>query len=445
MFPEQIIGTESSNWLFHPSFPKHWRKKHLYPLAKWVNGLPFRDSQFSSSGMPVIKIAEIKNGITGQTKFTNQTFDNKVLVKSGDMLFSWSGQPETSIGVFWWRGCDGWLNQHVFKITPNEELDQKFFFYLLRDLKPNFVAIARNKQPTGLGHVTKGNLEEIVAAVPPLAEQKEIAASLGALDDKIELNRQMNATLEAMAHALFQSWFVDFDPVRRNAEGGAKRPEDSRFPDSFEDSAIGGGPAGWKVMPLYETATYRNGAAFKTADFCPNGEGLPVVKIAELKSGLSEQTKWSNKQLGSDQMIDTGDLLYSWSGSPDTSLDAFLWSNGPGLVNQHIFKVITSSDAEKRFVYYLLKHLRPILVETARDKQTTGLGHVTVADMKRLQVCRPPKDVLAAFDRLIAPIFDKAFTNTLESQTLATLRDTLLPRLLSGEFQPITVPNHRSI
>jgi|GEM_PF-47805 len=158
----------------------------------------------------------------------------------------------------------------------------------------------------------------------------------------------------------------------------------------------------------------RNGAPFKASDFCQAGEGLPVVKIAELKSGLTDGTKWSPKELEPDQVIDTGDLLYSWSGSPDTSLDAFLWSKGPGLVNQHIFKVITSSDAEKRFVYYLLKHLRPVLVETARDKQTTGL------------------EVLAAFDRLIAPIFDQAFANNVESQTLANLRETLLPRLLDG-------------
>jgi type I restriction enzyme S subunit len=90
--------------------------------------------------------------------------------------------------------------------------------------------------------------------------------------------------------------------------------------------------------------------------------------------------------------------------------------------------------AEKRFVYYLLQYLRPVLVETARNKQTTGLGHVTIADMKRLLVCMPSKAVLAAFDRNVAPIFDKAFTNTLESRTLTTLRDTLLPKLLSGEL-----------
>lgn len=334
-----------------------------------------------------------------------------------------------TIGQVFYIREDFWPLNTTLYVRDFKGNDPHFVSYLLRRI--DFQSCSDKGAVPG---VNRNHLHELLVKLPPLPEQKRIAHILGTLDDKIELNCRMNATLEAMAQSLFQSWFVDFDPVRRNAKGDSKRPEDTLFPDSFEGSTIGEIPTGWKAMPLYETATYRNGAPFKPADFCPNGEGLPVVKIAELKSGLSEQTKWSGKQLGSDQMIDTGDLLYSWSGSPDTSLDAFLWSNGPGLVNQHIFKVLTPSDAEKRFVYYLLKHLRPILVETARDKQTTGLGHVTVADMKRLQVCRPPKDVLAAFDRLIGPIFDKAFANTIESQTLAALRDTLLPKLLSGEL-----------
>ncbi len=274
--------------------------------------------------------------------------------------------------------------------------------------------------------------------LPPLAEQKAIAAVLGALDDKIELNRRMNATLEAMARALFQSWFVDFDPVRAKLDGRPPAALDpataALFPDSFHDSPLGHIPTGWNAIPLYDTAQWVNGAAFKNEDFCAPGKGLPVIKIAELKDGIGAQTKWCQRDAGADKIIDTGDLVYSWSGSPDTSLEAFLWSGGRGLLNQHIFKVISATVAEKRFVYYLLQYLRPVLVETARNKQTTGLGHVTIADMKRLQVCMPNKAVLAAFDRNVAPIFDKAFTNTLESRALATLRDTLLPKLLSGEL-----------
>jgi type I restriction enzyme S subunit len=229
---------------------------------------------------------------------------------------------------------------------------------------------------------------------------------------------------------------VDFDPVRRNKdEGGRTNDEISAlFPDSFQESELGLIPKGWAPIPLYDTAQWVNGAAFKNEDFCAAGEGLPVIKIGELKFGISDQTKWCQREAAADKIIDTGDLVYSWSGSPDTSLEAFLWSGRRGLLNQHIFKVISTTAAEKHFVYYLLQYLRPVLVETAKNKQTTGLGHVTIADMKRLLVCMPSKAVLAAFDRKIAPIFDRAFTNTLESRTLATLRDTLLPKLLSGEL-----------
>jgi len=257
------------------------------------------------------------------------------------------------------------------------------------------------------------------------------------LDDKIELNRRMNGTLESMARALFQSWFVDFDPVRAKQQGrkpaGGDPTTAALFPAEFVPSELGEIPMWWETTPLYDVARFINGAAFRTDDFCES-DGLPVVKIAELKDGITAQTKFSNRATDVDRMIETGDLLYSWSGSPETSLDAFLWSNGPGLLNQHIFKVVTADLAQKRFVYYLLKHLRPVLVGTAKDKQTTGLGHVTVADMKRLQVCRPPVPILAAFDRLIAPAFDKAFANNVQSQTLAALRNALLPKLLSGEL-----------
>ncbi len=333
------------------------------------------------------------------------------------------------------------VNQHVAIIRPQPELlDARFLRYVLvsREYQQRLLALASAGATRPA--LTKAMIEDLDIPSPPLAEQKAIAAVLGALDAKIELNRRMNATLEAMARALFQSWFVDFDPVRAKLDGeGFNSPSldpatAALFPDSLQDSELGHIPKGWEVIPLYDTAQWVNGAAFKNEDFCAAGEGLPVIKIAELKDGISSQTKWCQRDAAPDKIIDTGDLVYSWSGSPDTSLEAFLWSGRRGLLNQHIFKVISATKAEKRFVYYLLQYLRPVLVETARNKQTTGLGHVTIADMKRLLVCMPGKEVLAAFDQIVAPIFDKAFTNTLESRSLATLRDTLLPKLLSGEL-----------
>jgi len=326
------------------------------------------------------------------------------------------------------------------------QVDSRFLLYYY--LGPEFQEVIRERTIHGstVDRIALIEFPKFPLRLPPLDVQKAIAHILGTIDDKIELNRRMNETLAGMARALFQSWFVDFDPVRAKLDGrppaGMNAETAALFPDSFHCSPLGHIPTGWDAIPLYDMAQWVNGAAFRSEDFCGAGEGLPVIKIAELKEGISGQTKWCQRDGDSDKIIDTGDLLYSWSGSPDTSLEAFLWSGGRGLLNQHIFKVISQTVAEKRFVYYTLQYLRPVLVETARNKQTTGLGHVTIADMKRLLVCVPNKAVLAAFDRNIAPIFDKAFTNILESRTLATLRDTLLPKLLSGE---LSVTNAESI
>ena len=141
---------------------ENWTPYILYDLADWINGMAFRDINFSSNGRPVIKIAEIKNGLSGQTKYTDAEYDEKYLVTNGDMLFCWSGQPETSIGTYYWKDRDGWLNQHIFKVLPNTDIvDREFFYHLLQGVNPRFFQIARNKQTTGLGHVTKKDLQNI--------------------------------------------------------------------------------------------------------------------------------------------------------------------------------------------------------------------------------------------------------------------------------------------
>lgn len=321
--------------------------------------------------------------------------------------------------------------------TKPKELDAQFLSYFLNS--PQCLALVHGLTTgTTRLRIRRADIERLCIPYPPLSEQRAIAHILGTLDDKIGLNRRMNETLEAIARALFKSWFVDFDPVRAKAEGrstGLPKHIADLFPDSFEDSELGKIPKGWTTLPLYSTATFINGAAYKSEDFCNLDEGIPVIKIAELKEGISAQTRHSQRIMDISQRIDTGDLLYSWSGSPDTSLDAFLWASGPGLLNQHIFKVVVPDKSQKRIVYYLLKYLRPVLVEIARNKQTTGLGHVTVADLKRLLVCWPSSSILSAFDWQVASIFDRAFDNILESRTLATLRDTLLPKLISGELR----------
>ena len=134
-------------------------------------------------------------------------------------------------------------------------------------------------------------------------------------------------------------------------------------------------------------------------------------------------------------LIETGDILFSWSGNPDTSIDTFVWQHDPALLNQHIFRVLPHETIERSFVLQMLRNLKPVFAELARNKQTTGLGHVTVADLKRLHVVNPPRSVIEQFNSLAEPIHQMIFGNEQQAQTLTQLRDTLLPRLISGQLR----------
>ena len=133
--------------------------------------------------------------------------------------------------------------------------------------------------------------------------------------------------------------------------------------------------------------------------------------------------------------INTKDILFSWSGNPDTSIDVFVWPHSEAWLNQHIFRVIPNTEQERSFVLLTLKYLMPVFAEIARNKQTTGLGHVTVADLKRLQVVRPCNILLEKWNELVDPLLERAFIVMQQAQTLASIRDTLLPRLISGQLR----------
>jgi type I restriction enzyme S subunit len=321
----------------------------------------------------------------------------------------------------------------AYYVAPKTELDMRWLYYAIQHYKLGEVDDGSPIPSTTRAAVYVRGLE-----VPPPDEQRAIAHILGTLDDKIELNRRMNETLEAMARAFFKSWFVDFAPVHAKAKDrdpGLPKPLGDLFPVGLVDSELGEIPMGWSAVPLYDIATYVNGAAY--AAFDPNEErrGLPIIKIAELKAGVTPQTRFSAVQMPEKYRISRGDILFSWSGNPDTSIDTFVWSLDAAWLNQHIFRVVPQLSHERAFVLTLLKHLRPVFAEIARNKQTTGLGHVTAADMKRLLVVRPDDRVMLAWDAIGAPLLDRTFLNEVEIRSVTTLRDTLLPKLVSGELR----------
>ena len=280
--------------------------------------------------------------------------------------------------------------------------------------------------------------------MPPLREQRAIAHILGTLDDKIELNRRMNETLEAMARALFKSWFVDFDPVRAKhalskVEGAKGHPSASSgqafpglpksiadlFPDSFEDSELGKIPKGWEVRGLDEIARFLNGLALQK--YPPkDGGSLPVIKIAQLRAGNTVDADAASADLGPDYVVADGDVLFSWSGS----LECILWTGGRGALNQHLFKV-ASAEFPKWFYYlWIHQHLADFR-HTAAGKATT-MGHIQRHHLSDAKVVVPAGDTLKAASAALSPLVDKIIATRIESCILAALRDTLLPQLLSG-------------
>ncbi|MBN2630897.1 MAG: restriction endonuclease subunit S [Rhodobacteraceae bacterium] len=313
--------------------------------------------------------------------------------------------------------------------------DSLFVYYLTRE--PEFRRFAEKQMSgtSGRQRVSWQSLAEYdVPEILP-AQRAAIGATLGALDDKIELNRKMNATLEAMARALFRDWFVDFGPTRAKTEGRAPYLSPdlwSLFPDRLDAERK---PEGWAYEPLLDQAEWVNGAAYKNMHFSDAPDALPVIKIAELKNGVTGNTQWTATDLGARYLIDDGELLFSWSGNPDTSIDTFLWTGGKAWLNQHIFAVRSNGKRSKPYLHSLLKFLKPEFAELARNKQTTGLGHVTKADMQRMMVCTASPEVHSAFDRLIEPIFKQALGLQMETRTLSQTRDLLLPRLMSGELR----------
>ena len=182
--------------------------------------------------------------------------------------------------------------------------------------------------------------------------------------------------------------------------------------------------------PIYEFAEFNNGAAFKPDEL--GDYGRPIIKIAELKNGITDSTRFFRGDKGDKYNVHNKDILFSWSGNPETSIDIFVWSGGDGILNQHTFNVKSKYNCHW-FTFLLLKHFKPDFTFIASNKQTTGLGHVTAADLRRLTF---PFEVdrMRLFEERVSPMMDLYYDNLLENNRLAALRDLLLPRLLSGEL-----------
>ena len=316
-------------------------------------------------------------------------------------------------------------NQGFKSLIPKTDVvDSLFLFYLLKN---NIEYIKSLGSGTTFAEISGGVLKQVVFDFPPFPEQHRIANILGSLDDKIELNRQMNKTLEAMAQAIFKSWFVDFDPVRAKMDGKQPAGMDAETAALFPDAMVGDVPRGWRVESLDNIASFLNGLALQKYP-TDEDEFLPAIKIAQMHKGNSEGADKVSRNIPKEYIINDGDVLFSWSGS----LSVMVWCAGEGALNQHLFKV-TSEKYPKWFYYlWILNHL-PDFQEIAAGKATT-MGHIQRHHLTAAKVVVPNNLALWEIDKVISPILDRIISNNLETRTLTNLRDTLLPKLMSGEI-----------
>jgi type I restriction enzyme S subunit len=332
-------------------------------------------------------------------------------------------------------------NQAVAIVRPDlNRVYPRFLYYTLKDKDRVQQAHTRVVQSVQ-ANFSLAELSALEIFLPELSEQRAIAHILGTLDDKIELNRRMNETLESIARALFQSWFVDFDPVRAKAEGrdpGLPKPIADLFPDSFEESELGEIPKGWETKGLDEIARFLNGLAMQK--FPPTGgRSLPVIKIAELRAGSTRGADRASADLDPDYVVQDGDVLFSWSGS----LECVIWAGGTGALNQHLFKV-TSSQVPKWFHYLSIhRHLQDFR-HIAAGKATT-MGHIQRHHLSDARVAVPPAPLMEYAERSIGVVLDLGLKRRIESCALSTARDTLLPKLISGELRVSGVERSTSV
>jgi type I restriction enzyme, S subunit len=413
-----------------------WRDISLYDSANWKNGLAFKNIDFSDIGLPILKIAELKNGITEQTKYTDATYSNEVFIESGDMLFAWSGSPKTSIDTFIWDGSDGWLNQHIFKVTPSEFVDAEYLFFLLKSLRPRFVRIALNKQTTGLGHVTVADLKEMRVGIPSRSEQNAIVSVVGPIQQKIDNNRRMNETLEKMARAIFKSWFVDFDPVRTKTEGKQPAHMDAEtaalFPSSFGDDGL---PVGWSIGPLTKTVELIGGGTPKTKEdsYWGGDIGWFSVVDAPLTSDvwvIDTEKKITKEGLAnsSAKLLPLKTTIISARGTVGkTALTLSEIS-----MNQSCYGVVGANGYPPFYTYF---SVRKMVSELQANAHGSVFDTITKDTFSSVSGTQPPKENAEAFENTVSSFLDKIAANLIENQALAKLRDTLQPKLMSGKIR----------
>ncbi len=288
-------------------------------------------------------------------------------------------------------------NLGLIKTSQNPKISKYIYYYLLS--KQGQGLIRERLKGTTQSFLSLSELRGLPIAVPPLEELQAIAEVLSSIDDKIDLLNRQNETLEAMAQTLFRQWFVE----------------------EADDS--------WEELPITSVAHFLNGLACQKFPPLNDSDRLPVLKIRDLKDGLSDTSDYASRSVDPKYIIDRGDVIFSWS----ASLVVKFWNGDKCVLNQHLFKV-TSELYPKWFYYFWCKHHLTKFIAVANAHATT-MGHIRRSDLDNAIVIVPDQAELNRMSSTMDPIIEKLLLNSSQISSLRTTRDTLLPKLMSGEVR----------
>ena len=401
----------------------------LYDLALWKNGLAFKKIHFSDAGVPVIKIAELNNGISGNTSYTKQIFSDDVHLKKEDLLFSWSGNPQTSIDIFKFQLQEGWLNQHIFKVTPNEEIvDRDYFYFLMKYLKPWFTQIASNKQTTGLGHVTIADIKRMSVLVPSLTMQKKIVDVLKPINDKIQINASINNNLFEQIKTIYTAWLSDYVPF------GRVLPND------------------WSKISLSTIAEFISGYSYKGSELKKSNIAMATIKNFDRNGGFKlegyKEIVPSNKRKDT-QYLNLFDTIVAHT---DLTQNAEVIGNAEMIMSKSIYddilfsmdlvKVIPKNKIISKFLIAAILQDKNFKAHCHGYINGTTVLHLSKKALSDYQIYLPNDfSVLNPRDELIAVLYQQIANNINETIELQSLRDILLPKLMSGELDVSKIKN----
>jgi type I restriction enzyme, S subunit len=328
-------------------------------------------------------------------------------------------------------------NQQINTIIPDtSRIHDLFLYYALTAKRHEIFALGAGGSRTPI--LNKTDFEKIMISVPPLAEQRAIAHILGTLDDKIELNRRMNETLEEMARAIFKSWFVDFDPVRAKAEGldtGLPEHIADLFPDSFEDSELGEIPARWNVRSFADTVSILGGGTPKTSVAEYWSGDIPWYSVVDTPRDADvfvidtqKKTTQAGIKNSSTRILPTGTSIISARGT----VGRVALVGTPMAMNQSCYGLRDSVSERGYYTYFATRNLVAILRQRVHG---AVFDTITRDTLRSVSVAVPPRELVGAFEKEVGPLLIRILVNRHQSKVLASIRDALLPRLISGELR----------